>query len=107
MSLGASSWERLPDMNNHKCNHGCAVWQDAVYVVGGSFPSKSSVEKYKLGWQKWEAVKNLPNINKEFGQSIVLNNLLYAVTRGPDSEIYRLDKREQNWELVKKKIIRH
>ena len=91
----ATEWLPLPDMKYKRCNHACAAYNDAVYVMGTHCSGDSrKVEKYKLGWDSWVEIDDMPS-DMTSGQAIVLDGKLNAITN--EGKVYILNN-EEKWE---------
>jgi hypothetical protein len=87
-----NNWQALPDMNEKRYLHSCAVLDNTVYVMGGALSGqtpenyKLTAEKYKLGGREWESIDNLPG--KLLTSAFVYEDKLYIIIR--DGTVYSL-----------------
>ncbi|XP_023332766.1 kelch-like protein 12 isoform X2 [Eurytemora carolleeae] len=80
--------ETLPVMNVARSGHGCAIYNEEIYIAGGwSFTGPySSVEVYNLNTNTWRMINDMNLARNTFAMQ-VLNNKL-TVLGGGSIEVY-------------------
>ena len=102
--LSNGVWSKHSSLNTPRFRHMCAVLDDSVLVIGGSYDgytSLSSVEVLTSGSTGWVEGPSLPT-EVYRGQVVEYDNSLYvlggySLSSGDNNKVYRLNSAADLW----------